>query len=261
MLPADLTATFDRAYGTDLVFKPGCWSLCGDAHCCSFQRHKARFSLIRSNAQELPLLPGEWAYLCARGWHRQFEPYELRTHIYELEGYTLRWHSLASRRPGCACDHATRTVICRLYPLLPCYAPTGHVTGTEVVGMYEELESLEGLAPACKLDSLPFEQLNLFLGLARALGDDPLLRFYLLAYRHAKRHAFDRLRASRDPSASAFRQFELGVLRGRLFDHPRLKGELVNLLGEVTGGHADEFRARAAAIHAADAALLEAERG
>jgi hypothetical protein len=105
------------------------------------------------------------------------------------------------------------------------------------------------------LESLPFEQLNLFLGLARALGDDPLLRFYLLAYRHAKRHAFDRLRAARDPAVSAFRQFELSLLRGRLFDHPRLKGELVSLLGEVTGGHADAFRARAASIHAADAAV------
>jgi hypothetical protein len=87
------------------------------------------------------------------------------------------------------------------------------------------------------------------------LGDDPLLRFYLLAYRHAKRHAFDRLRAARDPAVSAFRQFELSLLRGRLFDHPRLKGELVSLLGEVTGGSADAFRARAASIHVADAAV------
>jgi hypothetical protein len=121
--------------------------------------------------------------------------------------------------------------------------------------MYEELESIEGLVPACKLESLPFDQLNLFLGLAKALGDDPLLRFYLLAYRQAKRHAFDRLRAARDPAVSAFRQFELSLLRGRLFDHPRLKGELTSLLGEVAGGDAVAFRARAAAVHAADTAL------
>jgi len=252
MLSPNVLAFFDQAYATELVFKPGCWSLCGDAHCCSFQRHKARFTLLRSQAQELPLLPGEWAYLCARGWHRQFEPYELRTHEYPLEGYTLRWLSLASRRPGCACDHATRTVICRLYPLLPTFSPAGQLTGTESVGMYEELETLEGLAPACKVDAVPFGQLNLFLQLSQALGEDPLRRLYLLAYQHAKRHVFSRLAATRQPGLSAFRQFELGVLRDRLFDHPTLRTELQQLLIAVSAGDPATFAARAAEVHAAD---------
>jgi len=259
MLPPDVTNFFDQAYGTELVFKPGCWSLCGDAHCCSFQRHKARFTLLRSKAQELPLLPGEWDYLCTRGWDRQFAPFELRSHRYELAGYTLRWHSLASQRPGCACDHATRTVICRLYPLLPTYTPEGQLSGTESVGMYEELETLAGLPRACQVDAMPFDQLNLFLRLARAIGADPVRRFYLLAYHHAKRQAFDRLTATRKPEVDAFRQFELALVRGRLFDHDRLRQDLGTLLHAVAGEDLAGFLARAEALHAADEAHLPAQ--
>jgi hypothetical protein len=37
---------FDKIYATDLVYRPGCWQLCGDAHCCNFNRYRARFKII-----------------------------------------------------------------------------------------------------------------------------------------------------------------------------------------------------------------------
>ncbi len=252
MLDASAKAFFDRAYGTDLVFEADCWKLCGDAHCCSFSRHKARFELMSDAAQELPLLPGEWAYLREQGWDAQFGVHEVRRHQYEIDGYTIRWLTMASRRPGCACDHDTRTVVCRLYPLLPRLDAGGQLVGTETVGMYEELEVLEGLDPACKVDHAPFDQLGLFIDLANGIGADPVRRFYLLAYQHAKRHVFDRLAARRDASVSAFRQFELALFRRRLFDHEALRSELSELLREVSAGDVAAFVARADELHAAD---------
>jgi hypothetical protein len=256
MLPDQATAFFDRLYRTDLVYEPGCWTRCGDAHCCSFSRHKARFEVFTNAAQELPLLPGEWAYLSEQGWSAQFSPFELRSHRYDLDGYTMRWHTVVSRRPGCACDHATRTTVCRLYPLLPTFDTAGRVTGTDALGMYEELELLDGRDRACKVDAVPFDQLNLFLDLARQLGDDRVGRFYLLAYHHAKRHVFDRLAASRNEAVSVFRQFELSMLRRRLFDHEQLRRELGALLDEVAAGDIAGFAAQADDLHDADLAHL-----
>ena len=59
----------ERIYSTDLTFVPNCWKLCGDAHCCSFSRYKAKFRMIaKTPFQELPLLPGEYEFLAAKGW-------------------------------------------------------------------------------------------------------------------------------------------------------------------------------------------------
>ncbi len=252
MLTPEVTEVFDRLYRTDLVFEPGCWQLCGDAHCCSFSRHKAGFELFSAAAQELPLIPGEWAYLNERGVAAQFAPSELRAHEYALGDYTIRWNTVASRRPGCACDHDTRTLVCRLYPLLPVYRLDGQLIATEPLGMYEELETLEGLPRACQVDAVPFDQLNLFLDVARSLGNDRVWRFYLLAYRHTKRHVFDRLAASRTASTTAFRQFELAMLRRRLVDHDVLRHDLNGLLAAVAGDDLAGFAELAEELHAAD---------
>ena len=46
---------FEKIYASDLTFQPGCWELCGDAHCCHFSRYKANFSLIEMpRADALP---------------------------------------------------------------------------------------------------------------------------------------------------------------------------------------------------------------
>jgi len=252
MLDTAARAFFDRAYRTDLVFEPDCWKLCGDAHCCSFSRHKARFEIINAPRQELPLLPGEWAYLCEQGWNAQFGDHEIRPHQYELDGYTIEWTSMVSNRPMCACDHATRTVVCRLYPLLPTFATDGTLTGSTRVGMYEELEVLEGMEPACRIETIPADQQLLFDDLASAIGDDPVWRFALIAYNLTKRHVFDRLAERRDPSVTAFRQFEMGMFRRRLFDHDALRADLQAALAEIAGDDLGAFTARAAHLHEAD---------
>ena len=144
-----LAAIFEEVYRTELVYVPDCWKLCGDAHCCNFSRYKKRFRMIaRTPFQELPLLPGEFEFLASKGWLAQFEPFEHRAVEFPLDGYTLRAESVVSLRPGCACEHATRPTICRLYPLLPVFGIGGDLVGVEQVGIYEEMERIAGMEPA-----------------------------------------------------------------------------------------------------------------
>lgn len=247
----DLSRVFAAIYDTDLVYRPGCWTLCGDAHCCSFRRHKARFRLMaRDGGQELPLLPGEFDFLAARGWTAQFEPYERERRVHDFGPARLVVDRLTSRRPGgCACDHATRTTVCRLYPLLPVLGPDGGLVATERLGLYEELEALDGADPACRVDALPFDQLALFLRIAGAIGGEPILAFHLEAYRLAKRHVASRLADAvrppgGDPTApprSAFQAFEAAFLRRRLVDAEVLDAELAALWARFRDRHGRGF--------------------
>ena len=149
-----LASIFQELYGIDLVYRRDCWKLCGDAHCCNFSRYKAKFKLLaRHGTQELPLLPGEFDFLRENGWDTQFRNYQRKTLRYEYGNGSIDFDSVVSARPGCVCDHGTRTVICRLYPLLPTFDATGAVTGTAPLGIYEEIERIEGLDTACRLRS------------------------------------------------------------------------------------------------------------
>jgi hypothetical protein len=229
---SELDALYERLYAIDLVYQQDCFKLCGDAHCCSFARHKRRFGMLAKRPfQELPLLPGEFAFLAARGWLAQFAEHERKASVYAIDARrALLVDAVISMRPGgCACDHDTRPVVCRLYPLLPAIDEAGRLASIEPFGVYEELERLEGLAPACQIHALPLDQLQLLLEVTRLLALSPLVAFHLAAYRVAKRHVFDRLRAARKPGESAFGQFEWSMLRKRLFDHDALRAELAAL--------------------------------
>ena len=226
----DHSALFEALYASDLVYKPDCWKLCGDAHCCNFERFKPRFRLLARGRHELPLLPGEFEFLVSKGWDRQFQDYDRNVTDYDFGEGSVRLETVASLRHSCLCDHGTRTVICRFYPLLPVFDIDGKLTGTEVVGVYDELERLDALEPACRLGELPFEQLNLFLRMCGILASSPLFLFHLAAYRAAKRHVFSRLASAREATQkSAFTLFESAYLRRRLFDHDQLKAELAAL--------------------------------
>ncbi|MDB6138422.1 MAG: hypothetical protein JWO94_1494, partial [Verrucomicrobiaceae bacterium] len=232
-LPDDARSVFATIYATDLVFEPDCWKLCGDAHCCSFTRHKAKFRMMaKDSAQELPLLPGEWEFLCENGWDKQFAEHEFRASTHVVAGRSLRIESVVSKRPMCICDHGTRTTVCRLYPLVPQFEVGGGLAGTEPLGIYEELEQLDGLPPACQVTGLEFPQLNLFLHMTRALASHPVLLFYLMAYRVTKQHARQRVAAKKSaaPEQSAFRLFETAYLRRQLLDQALLDQELTDLL-------------------------------
>ena len=231
-LTPELAAIYETVYATDLVYVKDCWKLCGDAHCCSFQRYKSRYRVIaQSPFQELPLLPGEWAWLQQRGWAAQFEPCEFREQVFGIDGRSLRHESVISRRPGCACDHATRPTICRLYPLLPRFDLEGRLIGVERTGIYEEMERIGGLPAACKLEQLPFDQMTPFLSLAAALASSPLLRWHLEAYRLTKRHVADRLaQRVQQTGKDVFAAFEGAFLRSALIDKPALQTELATLM-------------------------------
>src|SRR5262245_64791796 len=97
---------FDEIYATDLRYVTDCWTLCGDAHCCSFSRYKARFRLIAQTPfQELPLLPGEYEFLASKGWLAQFGDYDHKVFEFVLDKRCMRVESIISRRPHCACNH------------------------------------------------------------------------------------------------------------------------------------------------------------
>ena len=253
MLPDHLAALFESLYATDLVYKQDCWKLCGDAHCCSFSRHKARFRMLaRGGSQDLPLLPGEFDFLQSKGWQQQFHDYERHTTVYDFGEGSLALDMVSSRRPGCACDHDTRTVVCRLYPLLPVFDLDGRLVGTEALGTYEELEALEGMAPACQVSALPFEQLKLFLRICELLASSPAFLFHLAAYRAAERHVFGRLAETRAATGkSAFALFEGAFLRRRLFDHAALKAELARLKHDFEQRYGERFTSEMRALQPA----------
>ncbi|MDB6116791.1 MAG: hypothetical protein JWO08_572 [Verrucomicrobiaceae bacterium] len=251
-LPEEARAAFATIYATDLVFEPDCWKLCGDAHCCSFTRHKAKFRLMaKDQSQELPLLPGEWEFLCENGWDKQFGEHEFRADVHEVAGRKLRIESVVSKRPMCVCDHGTRTTVCRLYPLVPQYEINGHLAGTEPLGIYEELERLDGLDPACKITGLGYPQLNLFLVLTNTLASHPVLLFYLMAYRITKRHAAEAVMAKKTaaPEQSAFRHFETAYLRRQLINQEALDKELAELLTAFSTHYGQRFEDAWAVMH------------
>ncbi len=234
--------SFASIYSTDLVYVSDCWKLCGDAHCCSFARIKSKFRLMaRTPFQELPLLPGEYEYLRANGWLAQFGDHDHKVIEYPLSDFVLRIESIISRRPQCACDHDTRPTICRLYPLMPTFDIDGHCLGTELLGIYEELETLAGLAPACQLHAIPFEQMSKFLTITTALGRVPIFLYYLEAYRLTKAHVRDRVAAAWTPDRDVFSVFEGQFLRNKLIDHAVLRPQLEALLADFRQRYGQQF--------------------
>ncbi len=231
-LTPDLESVYEAVYTTDLVYVKDCWTLCGDAHCCSFQRYKSRYRIMaRKPFQELPLLPGEWAWLQKQGWDQQFQPADYRCHERVIDGRRVRVESIISRRAGCACDHATRPTICRLYPLLPHFDAAGALIGVERAGIYEEMEKIGNLPSACRLEHMPFDQLTAFLSLCAALGRSALLRWHLEAYRLTKTHAAQRLAERvRATGKDVFAAFEGSYLRATLLDQAVLQQQLTALM-------------------------------
>ena len=222
------TVDFAAIYSQDLVYVPGCWQLCGNANCCSFSRQKDHFRLMGSNrAQELPLLPGEFAYLRAHHLLGQFGDYQHRVAEYRFGARLLKIESLISRKPGCACAHATRTTVCRLYPFLPVFDIDRAVIGVDRLGIYEVLEELAGAGRICQVEMIPEGERAKFAAIAAAIGADPVAAFYVDAYRIAQEHVRRRLKELKgDRTADIYSVFEMAVLRQKLIDHAALAVEL-----------------------------------
>jgi hypothetical protein len=194
--------------------------------------------------QELPLLPGEFDYMTGTGAVGQFRDHVHKKNEFVLDDRrALIVESVVSDRPGCACDHDTRPTVCRLYPLFPIHDIAGNLIGIEShFGIYEELERLENLPPACALVALPFEQMQIFLQLVASLAKSPLHLFYLHAYRLAKRHAVTNIerRLARQPQ-SVFGLFEWLLLKERVFERDVLRRELCDLADAFSAHYGDRF--------------------
>lgn len=234
----------DGLYASDLVYVPDCWKLCGDAHCCGFARHKARFKLLTAQPfQSLPMLPGEYDYLQSRGWTEQFGEHERRVTEYAIDHRVIRAEEVISRRSGCCCSHDARTVVCRLYPLLPVLDLDGHVVGIDDrFGSFEELESIDAMTPVCQIQSLPFSQTDVFFSMAHLIGSVPEWNFQLRAYRITRQHVFARVRERKATSTkSAFELFEAMYFMRQLFDHDSLRAELRALADQFEARYGDRF--------------------
>ncbi len=235
---------FERIYATDLIYVPDCWKLCGDAHCCSFSRYKSRFKLIaRRHFQELPLLPGEYQFLSAKNWLDQFGEYEHKVIEFPIDGAVVRAESIVSFKPDCACEHAIRPTICRLYPRLPVFDIAGRLIGTDAMGIYEEIERIEHIPGACQVSSIPFDQLSKFLDISAVLGKIPQHLFYIEAYRVKKNHVTARLeeRCS-ETERDSFSEFEVGFIRKNLVDYDELRSKLSELYSRFFDYWGDSFQ-------------------
>jgi hypothetical protein len=175
---------FDAIYSIDLVFRPSCWTLCSDAHCCHFSRYK---SAADPAFHEIPLLPGEWEYLNRTGHIHQYADYRRLTLDVRLATGVLAYDSLRIPAAQCPCTHNIRPTICRLYPLLPVYSATAGLIGVDTrVTLFDVIEEVLELPRVCRIGEIPLSELQKFMELTRVLGSEPVLVFHLMAYKLVK---------------------------------------------------------------------------
>ena len=190
-------STFHSIYSIDLVYAPGCWQLCGNAHCCNFTRYKSQMKII-GNSHVLMLLPGEYEYLEQNGGLAQFGTHVHRVFDYPLSQGTMKIETIATRAGACPCQHDLRPTICRLYPLLPIFEIDGRLPGVDThFTIFEEIEQADGITRGCKLEGVPFAELEKFQAITGAIGRNPLAVFYMMAYRVAKLHAIEQFSNAR----------------------------------------------------------------
>lgn len=197
--------------------------------------------IARAPFQELPLLPGEYEYLASHDWLDQFGDHDHKVIEFPIDGHVLTIESVVSRKPNCACNHDTRPTICRLYPLLPRFDVVGRLVGAEPMGIFEEMEQIAGLPPACQVNTLPFAELNKFLGIVEAIGERADLLFYLEAYRRTKRHVSQRLETACASGRDVFSVFEAYYIRRKLVDGDMLRAELSQLASKFEDHYGNGF--------------------
>ena len=240
---------FETIYATDLVYAPGCWQLCGDAHCCTFSRYKSQMRILgHRHKQELPLLPGESEYMKRRGIMGDFRDAQCMSVDYPLAGGKMKLEFLVGGTNACACKHDTRTTVCRLYPLLPMFDIEGKLTGVDAdFGIYEEIENIDGMERGCKITNVPFSEMNKLLAIAGAIGRSPKAVFYTMAYRLAKGHAREQLKKAKAaqkpdrPRMSTLALFEGMFLLRQLLDQSVLRPQLEALAEEFRERHGPRF--------------------
>jgi hypothetical protein len=225
---------FDAIYATDLVYEQECWKLCGDAHCCHYDRYKRFGPAAERGLAKIPMLPGEWAYMEERGFLAQYrEPRLERTVLEGRSGTTYHFELLvAEANAACPCTHDQRPTFCRLYPMMPVFEPSGRLKEIDpLFGVFEEMERLMGAPAACQVKVVPEAQRPLLDRICAALGSSPRLVFALSSYRTMKRLFRERMEGvMKARNIPAYAALPIVAKDGEYVDRQALVGELDVLL-------------------------------
>lgn len=238
------SATYDVIYATDLVYQPACHQLCGDAHCCHYDRYKRFGPPEERGTTVIPMLAGEYQWLDERGLLGQYPSHERQRSVFAGRGADYVFEVLKVPAPeGCPCDHDRRPTLCRLYPVLPLFEPGRGLVGLDTnFGVFEEIEDLAGTPRACPLTATSFAQVQLLLRICAAISADPHCLFSLMAYagskRQFRRRVSDRMSAR---GISAYHALGELMAAGEVVDRGELASELDELLGRFRSVHGADF--------------------
>src|SRR5262245_54489706 len=168
---------YDFIYGTDLVYKPQCWKLC-NAHCCNFSRYK---SGPAKHIHEIPLLPGEWQYMSNKGYLSQYKDPEHTVFKVGLNVGVLSYEAIKIPTIGCPGEHWRRPTVCRLYPLAPRFdLERGFVGVDSTFSLMEIAEEFLGVPRSCQVDQVPFDELEKFIAISKAIETEPVIMFQFM---------------------------------------------------------------------------------
>jgi len=244
VLRAHSVRAFDVVHQTDLTYVEGCWKLCGDAHCCHYDRYRRESTPQDRGMTRIPMLAGEYRYMEERGLLSQYSSPRLETHALPLRSGLYRFELLTVPASGrCPCDHNRRPTVCRLYPLLPVYAVGRGLVGIDTnFGVFEEVEELAKIERACKVTQAPFTQFDHFLRIATAVADSPDCMFGMMAYSLIKRHFRDRLLGiMRDQGLPAYPALGMMMSSGAMYDRDLLIADLDDMAAEFQRVYGPDF--------------------
>lgn len=244
---------YDFIYSTDLVYKPQCWKLCGDAHCCNFSRYKSGPS---RHIQEIPLLPGEWQYMSDKGYLGQYKDPEHTVFKVKLNVGVLSYEAIKIPTIGCPCDHGRRPTVCRLYPLAPRYDLDRGFAGVDsTFSMMEIAEEFLGVPRSCQIEAVPFQELEKFIAISKAIETEPVIMFQFMVFDLLKTLLRAGLKDNKDQIveeefnlsekgriSNAFKMIQLAFLRGVAIDWARAKMALEDLGARFKKMYGPAFR-------------------
>jgi hypothetical protein len=232
---------FDAIYATDLVYEQDCWKLCGDAHCCHYDRYKRFGPASERGVAKIPMLPGEWDYMERNGFLAGYREPRLDRTVLEGRGATFVFEMLVAQADAaCPCTHASRPTFCRLYPMMPVFEVDGRLKEIDpLFGVFEEMERLMGAPPACQVKTVPPPQQPLLDRICDAIGSSPRLVFAISSYRTMKRLFRERMEGvMKAHNIPAYAALPLVAKDGEYVDRGALVAELDAMLAQFREIHA-----------------------
>jgi len=221
---------FDEAYKTSWFSVDRCWISCG-SHCCTFRSIVKHFRLFRDPGAVLPLFPGEFEFLEAKGVLQQGFKETRREVNVPIPGSSgdqagFSFDFVTCRLEGACSFPQWRPLVCRLYPLLPRIDDAGHVLNFLPIAYQDLFWKDLGVEDPClvRLNAKFQEETlrSLECLLSKRMG-----RFCLGAasivmeaiYRRVSESAREEIASGPD---AFFRRLEAMSLRGQLFDKKRV---------------------------------------